>query len=81
MLECVTGLSAGTSHGSSQLCDNIALFVIFGSSSGMLVMMMRMRMEINAGDDDDGDDSPSLLLPHNLREGHVIMMTVMEINY
>ena len=26
-------------------------------------------MEINAGDDDDGDDSPSLLLPHNLREG------------
>ena len=36
-------------------------------------------MEINAGDDDDGDDSPSLLLRHNFREGHVIMMTVMEI--
>ena len=80
MLECVTGLSAGTSHGSSQLCDNIALFVTFSSSSSMHVMMMRMRMEIYAGDGDDGDDSPSLLLPHNLREGHVIIMTVMEIH-
>ena len=44
----------------------------------MLVVMMMMRMEVYACDGDDGDDSPSLLLRHNFREGHVIMMTVME---
>ena len=46
----------------------------------MHVMMMMMRMEIYACDGDDGDDSHSILLPHNLREGHVIMMIMMEIH-